>query len=423
MCGIVGVGRFTKGGLLKNDLDIFKQMLIGDCLRGLDGTGIARITQAGHSDWKKIHGAPFDLFRAKGVYSWLDRSVSSCDRVLIGHNRLASLGTKVSTQNAHPFEFENITLVHNGYISNTDSLHDNKKQKFDVDSEELCYAIAHKGLVPTLEKITGAFSLVIFDSSKKELYFFRNMERPMFLRHSPTEERIIFGSEQKMLEWIADRNYVGISDQKFEEVPSRTLLTFDFEGHKTSRYIASPITYTPPLVPWCETIPTSQTALFEPAESGFDADILEEEIMAKREEKKKESALENLTPQRKGKPRIMRPPFYSGYRVHQLFQFVGLDSKRVSEHQEQYQVSGGLLEQETDNVFVQMFVKGRQSADAILDAHVTQAVLRSIEIYPDDIEENGKARVVFHASHPNPLYGDKSTSKSALLLVDSTTKH
>ena len=43
-------------------------------------------------------------------------------KFLIGHNRLATTGSEKENKNNHPFETSNLMLVHNGVISNHDSL-------------------------------------------------------------------------------------------------------------------------------------------------------------------------------------------------------------------------------------------------------------------------------------------------------------
>jgi len=117
MCGIVGVGCFTEGGLWFNQESIFKQLLIADSLRGIDGAGIVRVSKQGIVDWRKIKGNGFDLLRANGVDEWLGKATTASDKILVGHNRYASVGNK-TTSNAHPFEHDHITLVHNGFVSN-----------------------------------------------------------------------------------------------------------------------------------------------------------------------------------------------------------------------------------------------------------------------------------------------------------------
>ena len=53
-------------------------------------------------------------------------------KFIIGHNRLATTGDEKENKNNHPFETENILLVHNGVISNHDAL----KTSFSLNYEE-----------------------------------------------------------------------------------------------------------------------------------------------------------------------------------------------------------------------------------------------------------------------------------------------
>ena len=231
MCGIVGVGVFSQGGLFHKDLEIFRQALVGDSLRGVDGTGVVRVKKTGAYDFRKIEGDPFALYRAKGVAQWLTKSVEDGDPVVFGHNRFATYG-KRSTANAHPFESNGVVLVHNGFISNLSEF-GSAATKPEVDSHGLTVAMGEYDVMDVLETIRGAYSLVWYDSTNKTLNFARNYERPMFIGAQATMKRMIFGSEKPMLSWILER--CKETSLSFEELPTQQWVSINMNGDVVER--------------------------------------------------------------------------------------------------------------------------------------------------------------------------------------------
>src|SRR5665647_2146879 len=100
MCGIVGVGDFSKKGIGATESNLFLDLIIADCVRGKHGTGIAKVNLAGACDWRKMEGNPFELFNAEGVGKWYD-DISKDHRFYFGHNRHATTGAR-TTEHSHP---------------------------------------------------------------------------------------------------------------------------------------------------------------------------------------------------------------------------------------------------------------------------------------------------------------------------------
>jgi hypothetical protein len=241
MCGIVGLSCFSAGGLFVRDLDIFKQALIGDSLRGTDGTGIVRVMRDGNYDLRKIEGDPFGLFRAQGVMPWLDNAAKDCDPIIFGHNRFATFG-KRNTTNAHPFEHGDIVLVHNGFISNLEAFGKEAKSK-EVDSHGLTVALASYDTLDVLEQLEGAYAIVWYDLKQKTLNIARNHDRPLWIAAQKQFNRMMFASEPKMMHWILDRNKETVP--VFEELPAFTYLCIDLAGDVVKRVkYKSPLTRT-----------------------------------------------------------------------------------------------------------------------------------------------------------------------------------
>src|SRR6056297_646133 len=119
MCGLVGMFGNIQGKPLYKS---FRDMLFMDAVRGKDSTGIALV----NSDWEpfvlKAVGTPNRLIQSpqemKKHAKFLDQTglpAAESHRVLLGHNRAATLG-EVDWKNAHPFDFPELIGAHNGTL-------------------------------------------------------------------------------------------------------------------------------------------------------------------------------------------------------------------------------------------------------------------------------------------------------------------
>jgi len=92
--------------------------------------------------WKGL-GSPYNfLFNAKARQP-IETSWFKNGRGIVGHGRLATVGS-ISLENAHPFQEDDITLVHNGNISS--GVDDFKDKDTVVDSHALTKAINELGV-------------------------------------------------------------------------------------------------------------------------------------------------------------------------------------------------------------------------------------------------------------------------------------
>lgn len=227
MCGIVGVGNFSASAIDYKDVDMFYQLLIANSARGMHGTGIIKVLTDGFSDWRKIQGHPFCLLDNKKVREEFLEPIRTKEwaRWMVGHNRYATKGG-VSTKSSHPFTHGAITLVHNGTCS-WSSLEE--MSKYDVDSEAICASIDKRGPEETIQKFSGPFALVWYNSSEQTLNMIRNYGRPMFVGTNFNSNRVIFCSEKEMGQWVAVRNSVNM---EFAPLPEYQLVTFELDEIK-----------------------------------------------------------------------------------------------------------------------------------------------------------------------------------------------
>jgi hypothetical protein len=198
---------------------VLRTMLVLDSLRGEDSTGVATIGKFIGADVRiaKQVGDPFQLFDHKSY----DAAFKSTSRVMIGHNRYATVGG-VSRQTAHPFENDLLVGAHNGTLKNKWVL--DKHQNFKVDSENLYHHISKFGLADALRIIDGAWALTWWDKEEETLNLLRNKERPLFWcvsRDAKDQEdgKVFFwASEAWMLNVALNRHGINHSDIKLLQV-------------------------------------------------------------------------------------------------------------------------------------------------------------------------------------------------------------
>lgn len=213
MCGIVGV----VGRILAEEEKVFKQLLEVDSLRGRHSTGVIKVLKGGAVETRKKAVDGMDFVKLEG--RWIGSGVSRC---LIGHNRYATKGA-INDNNAHPFNHGHIYGVHNGTLSNQYALKDNRL--FDVDSDNMFYDMAHNGMRDTAKRISGAWTIAMYNEQDKTFNMFRNKGRPMSVAITEDGQTMYFASESSMLEWVLDRNGV-----KYDSIVNLTvgkLITID----------------------------------------------------------------------------------------------------------------------------------------------------------------------------------------------------
>lgn len=196
MCGIVGVITKAKNGFSKEDTENFSHMLYCDAIRGLDSTGIFTVTYENKVLWAKEASPPLGFLASKKCKDILQEAFMR-GRFLFGHNRKATLG-EVTDENAHPFIYKDIILIHNGTIT------DHKKHaNTSSDSNAITILIQEKGYKQALKEIEGAFALVWYNVTEKNLYLVRNDKRPLNIIE--TDDSWYISSEAALADWIINR--------------------------------------------------------------------------------------------------------------------------------------------------------------------------------------------------------------------------
>lgn len=229
MCGIVLAG----GNLTSTDVEIFNQLIYTGVFRGQHSTGVFGQAKSSVEVFTAKEALPSYAFLLTDEYQKVmtgPGKYMSAPSWVVGHNRHATRGA-VNARNAHPFKIGNITLVHNGTLTDQGILPDSTQ--FEVDSENICHAIDKLGAAETIQKLDGAFTLIWHDAKDNTLHIIRNKERPFHLARCGQDW---FGaSEEDMLMWILkrSRSHKNRINEHFE-CKVGVEYVFDVSGNKMS---------------------------------------------------------------------------------------------------------------------------------------------------------------------------------------------
>ena len=225
MCGLVSMISKRSWGFINKDIEVFEELLTIDQLRGQDATGAFCVHRNRQVSGIKLAATPWHLFK-QPEYNTFRNKASQHGRIHVGHNRKATQGAATDPKNAHPFQEDNIILVHNGSLYNRQGLPER-----DVDSHAVAAAFASGDYSEVLRDINGAYAFIWWDMKRNILSVARNSQRPLWKLEN--KENIILCSEAWMGYGAARRNGVGVNKgEEFEltEVKADTIYHYEIGG-------------------------------------------------------------------------------------------------------------------------------------------------------------------------------------------------
>jgi len=194
-CGLVGFSAID----YLFDKSKIAQLLFWNEERGKDATGIYTPKTGIKKSLKKS-----SEYITSDFYNEIQQ-----DSVLIGHVRQATYGVN-SLNNAHPFQYGNIVLAHNGTLDNPWILCGNlglSSRDYDVDSMILAASLNKEQNLYCLSKFEGAAALIFTDTNTPDtLYVYRNKERPLY--RGIGDEGMYISSIEKSLKSINCKNII-----------------------------------------------------------------------------------------------------------------------------------------------------------------------------------------------------------------------
>src|SRR5690606_19464021 len=130
------------------------------------------------------------------------------DKVLLGHFRKRSVGIN-NVENAHPYEYDNIVLVHNGTLTDYYKLGTKYEIPYNswfTDSQLLGKIIDKTfkvGEFPeVLNEYDGAASIVFYHKETGNIYAYRDGTRPLYYGTKDDGNSIIISSLRYTLEYV-----------------------------------------------------------------------------------------------------------------------------------------------------------------------------------------------------------------------------
>lgn len=201
MCGIVSYFSNEKTTSPRMD-DLMHNLLWIDSIRGDHSTGIIYQTPDGVEYYKKaIPG--WDFVQLEYVQTVLNKLHTT--PYFIGHNRAATRGD-VKSSNAHPFQFDHITGVHNGTLAHGYGNLTPVGANHSVDSQHLYHAMSLDGWADLIPKLDGSFNLLWHDDRDNTIHMCRNKTRPYTFAKIKGKETLIGASEKPMLKWLINKH-------------------------------------------------------------------------------------------------------------------------------------------------------------------------------------------------------------------------
>lgn len=229
MCGILGMYTNRAGKFYKTNTDAFANMMVLTSFRGMDSAGMAGAdlsSQNKEVSLIKHIGNVFNLLQWEKTSEFLKLAFQE-QNALIGHCRAKTIGDVVA-KNAHPFLEENITLVHNGTISNFGELKKKYEINADVDSQALAILFNKFEPKDIMKEVMGAYALLWFDTRDNSFNVLRNSQRPLFVGKTKAYQGslpvYLYASEKETLIWAGLREK--FEYESLEEVPINKHIKF-----------------------------------------------------------------------------------------------------------------------------------------------------------------------------------------------------
>ena len=208
-CGLVG---FSGQG--KFSLPIIKVLLWHNSqTRGKDATGI----------FTPKSGIIKDVVEAKEFFKNEQlNKVVEFESPVLAHVRKATVGNAKDPDSAHPWDFGNIIMMHNGTLDNYKELAAKYNiEKYTVDSQVLGQAISKNFTdgkpFKVLNEYSGAAAVIVYHKERDSIFVYRDEDRTLFYGYINKTEMYISSLEDVLL-GIGCENVTSFEPFKVHEI-------------------------------------------------------------------------------------------------------------------------------------------------------------------------------------------------------------
>lgn len=229
MCGLVGMA----GDLTSGWKDVFTELLIVDSVRGMHGTGVAAIRRYENRVNLVKMPVPSQALIMTNEYN---SAIKDPIKVLIGHNRYATIGKK-NVENSHPFQFSDVVGAHNGTLYSGSRKRLDPAEYYGTDSEAIYANLNDEGIRKTVDELDGAWALTWYDATNNTINFLRNDKRPLFYGYSDDRCTLFWASELEMLKFVLSRNKRMPDDDHFHDVTPYTHLSWKVPNTANDKFV------------------------------------------------------------------------------------------------------------------------------------------------------------------------------------------
>ena len=234
MCGIFGITTNNKSAKLTNIKSITNSFFKLSESRGKDASGLAITTEKTIEILKKSISAS-QLIKSKEYTQVFNKTIENYKNPynqyisLFGHARMETDGSFNLSYNNQPVIKDNIVVIHNGIIVNSDILwrkNSDLKRKYQVDTEILNsllrkYIKNGYSLINTIKQvysqIEGAASIAIFTNDYNYLLLATN-NGSLYYSYSKNNDFFMFASEQYFLDMIIKKHCSVIKQSTVKQI-------------------------------------------------------------------------------------------------------------------------------------------------------------------------------------------------------------
>lgn len=200
MCGISGIRRY---GATPIDPISIQLLLTGMEHRGNDATGIVLQQKGGEIVLCKDNVPAWMFVTGKMYEAFIDEHLNDDTVSVLLHTRAATTGNPIKPENNHPMYYNKCALIHNGMISNDDTLFHTLEleRRAETDSDILRAIVDKWGLsregVNKLNLVSGSAAIAVVSPDAPDKLLLARSGSPISIGSTP--EMFVFASEKNII--------------------------------------------------------------------------------------------------------------------------------------------------------------------------------------------------------------------------------